>query len=961
MLRVVALLLTVITGVSGLVYEVSWQKYLATLLGSHSEATASVLGIFLAGLSAGYALFGRVTNRLVERAAREGRSPRLFLAYGLVEIGIGLYALCFPWLFAGIRALSVAVPHAAGGLGLAFDVVLVAVLLGPPTVLMGGTIPILTQALSHDIEDATRFHALVYACNTIGAFAGALLGSFLLIPALGLSGTMMWMSTANLAAGGVFALFEWRAPVATGKLAREGAPQVAGMRLYASVGLLSGFALMVLQNVFIRLGGLSLGSSEYTFATIVAVFVLCIALGSFAVSLAPRIPRLTLLFNQVALVAYLTFLYLQLEKMPLWAYVLRSRFGNSDADFLPFNLSIFAAFAVVIGPAAILSGAVLPLLFHQLRREVGDLGATAGRLYSWNTLGSLLGALIGGYALLSVLDLHHVYRLAIAALAVGAVLLAVRLLSRTAAAASAAGLAVAMLGIALFPAWNPAYSSWGLFRHRERKDVSFEAIDTAADEMIGNPGSRVIFHDDDPTASVAVLEIDRADGSFSRSIISNGKGDGDTHDDYATMAMAALVPALMVEDPERVFVVGFGTGVTVGEFASMDSVREVTVAEISPGVVEAAPYFDFSNRGVSEHPKVEIVSSDAYRSLIRSRGLYDVIASEPPNPWVTGVEMLFSQEFIAAAREHLSPDGVYLQWYHQYETDEEAVSLVLRTFASVFDRVAVWYGLGPDLLVLGFNDDEFVPTPESVARHMQMLDLRAGFERCGIDTLSALLAHELLPVGVVAASDFTGRVHTLYRPTLNHVAGRAFFRGAAGRLPGITSGEAAAVGARNSLLRRHLRDAANSDPERARLDATREACRQRNGLCLALLVEWKHLDPDSEALREVLATINDEPGARYGGEIPKSVFARLVSHTAPSRSRASISVSSASEASRLYRWFYRYPAPFDPDPLVALWGRCVGREADCAAGLAEARRLRPKQGIDPDRTISGSNRKPVKE
>ena len=86
---------------------------------------------------------------------------------------------------------------------------------------------------------------------------------------------------------------------------------------------------------------------------------------------------------------------------------------------------------------------------------------------------------------------------------------------------------------------------------------------------------------------------------------------------------------------------------------------------------------------------MNVVSSDAYRSLIQSDGVYDVIASEPPNPWVTGVEMLFSQQFLSAAREHLSPQGVYLQWYHQYETDERAVSLVLRTFASVFGRVAV--------------------------------------------------------------------------------------------------------------------------------------------------------------------------------------------------------------------------------------------------------------------------------
>ena len=948
MLRLVALLLTVGTGFSGLVYEVGWQKYVATLLGSHSEATASVLGIFLAGLSVGYALFGRVTNRLVTRAAREGRAPRLFLTYGVVEGAIGVYALGFPWLFGWVRSLSLSIPHAAGGLGFAFDVVLVALLLGPPTVLMGGTIPLLTQALSRDLEHATRFHALVYACNTIGGFAGALVGSFVLIPALGLSGTMIWMSMLNLVAGGLFALFEGRGGDTRRVAVREaagGAAAIPGFRRYAVVGLLCGFALMVLQNVFIRLGGLSLGSSEYTFATVVAVFVLCIAVGSFAVSLAPRIPRRAPLWNQIVLVVYLGLLYPYLEKMPLWAYVLRSRFDNSDADFLPFQLSTFLALAVVIGPAAILSGAVLPLLFHHLRRQVGDLGAVAGRLYSWNTLGSLLGALIGGYALLAVLDLHHVYRLALLALAAGAAILAFSLTSRGLGLVTGSLLVVAMLAVSLLPAWNPAYSVWGLFRHRNQKDVAFATIDAAADAMLEDPKRRVLFHDDDPAASVAVLEIEHAGGKNSRSIISNGKGDGDTIADYVTMAMAALVPSLMVEAPRKVFIVGLGTGVTVGEFAVQDSVEEVTVAEISSGVIEAARYFDSANHGVSGHSKVRIVPGDAYRAIMQSDDRYDVIASVPSNPWVTGVEMLFSREFLSAVREHLTPEGVYVHWYHQYETDERAVALVLRTFTSVFDRVAVWYGQGPDLLLLGFNDDGFLPTPEGVARRMADPALEAGLERSGIHTLSALLAHELLPVGVTAVREADGPIHTLDRPLLNHLAGRAFFRGASGQLPEVEDGEAVEVGARNSLLRRHLQLPQGVDARTAREEATREACRYRKGLCVALVVEWKHLAPDSPALGELLATINEEHGLRYEGEIPETLLHSLVRITSPSSARATVPLAQAAQASLLYRRFFRYPAPFDSEPLVALWQRCSRPQNRCAEGLEQARRLRPPDRI----------------
>jgi spermidine synthase len=948
MLRLVALLLTVGTGFSGLVYEVCWQKYVATLLGSHSEATASVLGIFLAGLSLGYALFGRVTKQLVTRADREARAPRLFLTYGAVEAAIGVYALGFPWLFGWVRSLSLGIPHAVGGLGFAFDVVLVALLLGPPTVLMGGTIPLLTQALSRDLEHATRFHALVYACNTIGGFAGALVGSFALIPTLGLSGTMLWMSALNLAAGGLFALFEARGGDTGREAVRDAAAEatsIAGLRSYALVALLCGFALMVLQNVFIRLCGLSLGSSEYTFATVVAVFVLCIAVGSFAVSIAPRIPRRAPLWNLVLLVAYLGLLYPFLEKMPLWAYVLRSRFDNSDAAFLPFQLSTFLAFAALIGPAAILSGAVLPLLFHHLRRQLGGLGAVAGSLYSWNTLGSLLGALIGGYALLSVLDLHHVYRLALLALAAGAAILAFSLAARGLGLVSVSALAVAMLGIGLLPAWNPAYSVWGLFRHRDQKDVAFATIDASAEAMLEDPTRRVLYYDDDPAASIAVLEIEHAGGKISRSIVSNGKGDGDTIADYVTMAMAALVPSLLVEAPRKVFVVGLGTGVTVGEFAVQDSVEEVTVAEISSAVIEAVPYFDSANHGVSRHPKVRIVEGDAYRAILQSDERYDIIASEPSNPWVTGVEMLFSREFLSAAREHLTPEGVYVHWYHQYETDEQAVALVLRTFASVFDRVAVWYAQGPDLLLLGFNDDDLFPTPESVARRMADPALAAGLERAGIRTLSALLAHELLPMGVTALREPDGPIHTLDRPLLNHLAGRAFFRGAAGRLPEVEDGEAVELGARNSLLRRHLKQTQGVDAGTAREAATREACLYRKGLCVALLVEWKHLEPDSPALRELLATRNDEHAQRYEGEIPETLLPSLLRITSPSSARAAVPLDQVEQASLLYRRFFRYPAPFDSEPLIALWQRCSRPPERCAEGLERALRLRPPDRI----------------
>ncbi len=316
MIRLTALLLTVLTGFSGLVYEVAWQKYLAMLLGSHAEATAAVLGIFLGGLSAGYALFGRLTRRVVERAQRLGEAPRLLYIYALVETGIGLYALLFPWIFGWAQQLSPLGPTGTGT-GFAFDVGLSALLLGPPTVLMGGTIPILTLALAGDLDRATRVHAWVYGTNTAGAFAGALAGGFVLIPVLGLDSVLYTMGCVNLVAAAAFAQLDRSAREIAPDLSPSPVAQmVPRLGAWATVALLAGFAMMTLQTILNRIGGLAFGSSQFTFAMVVAVFVLCIALGSLGVSAFARIPRGFIVGSQWLLVLLLFPLYVLMGDAP---------------------------------------------------------------------------------------------------------------------------------------------------------------------------------------------------------------------------------------------------------------------------------------------------------------------------------------------------------------------------------------------------------------------------------------------------------------------------------------------------------------------------------------------------------------------------------------------------------------------------------------------------------------------
>jgi spermidine synthase len=439
---------------------------------------------------------------------------------------------------------------------------------------------------------------------------------------------------------------------------------------------------------------------------------------------------------------------------------------------------------------------------------------------------------------------------------------------------------------------------------------------------------------------VAVIEA-RTPDTVERAILTNGKPDGSTGTDYPTMALAALVPALFAASPERAFVIGYGTGVTVGELAALDSIRSVRVAEISPGVIEAAPLFEDKNQGALASGKTEVIVSDAYRALLRSGERYDVIASEPSNPWVTGVEMLFSQEFLQAARDHLQPGGVYAQWFHLYENSTPVIELVLRTYASVFDHVAVWYALGPDLLLLGFVDpDEGVDLGHLQARAAQP-DFAAGLRRAGIDHLPQLLGHELLPLDVVNAAGFQGDVQTLLHPVLSYRAGRAFFLGQMAALPPTAGPAAAAAGARNSLLGRFVAASGGALPDAVHEQLVNHVCAQNPVLCATLTAKWMRDVPESGAREAMLVPLRQNPvWAKHLGA-PK--LATLAALFGPSG--AVPGAASPEEAQRLtdlFVTYYHHGTPFSRAVLAAVWQRCAEHEPRgrrCQSGLraAEAR------------------------
>jgi spermidine synthase len=927
MVRPLVLLLTLCTGFTGLAYEITWQKYLAILLGAHSEATASVLGLFLGGLSLGYWLFGNATRALVERGRRTGRPAPLLIFYGAVEASIGAWCLLFPLLFRLVRHVSLWLP--GGSAGFAVDVALAAVLILPGATLMGATIPVLTQALARSLADATRVHALIYGWNTVGAFAGALATGFFLIEWRGLDGVLRTMGIVNLAVGATIAALGLRRAALAPLDSPDAPPLRAGLfAVYGTAALLVGFAMMVLQTIVIRVGGLAFGSSEYTFTMAVAVFVLCIALGSFIVSGRSAIRRRTLVVSLWCLALLFAGLYLVLPTAPYWAHLLRVLFRDMNAAFYPYYAAAFGFLLFVLAPPVVLAGAILPLLFHTLRHEVGDLGSQAGRLYSVNTLGSLLGALIGGYLLLIWLDLHQVYRIAVGALVLAASVVSLHQLPRLRLVAAAA-LLLGIGALAALPAWQPEYLAAGVFRVRQPVKWTYEGPGALLDRMEGE----ISFYDDDPNASVAVLDTLWND-TLTRSIVVNGKSDSNTFGDYTTTTLLALLPALFAPRVEHAFVIGYGTGITAGVLAELDETQRVTIAEISSGVIAAAPLFDFANQDVSTNPKLRVVHSDAYRALLRGGRDYDVIVSEPSNPWVTGIEQLYSREFLEAARDRLTPSGVYCQWFHVYEMNAEVMALALKTFTSVFDHVAVWSASPSDLILLGFRDPGGATDLARLEQRFRRPDFSAVAARLRIRDLGSLLAHETLPVDVLNVMDLPGPTHSLYRPRLSFEAGRAFFVGAQGRLPFTGYGRAAEVGAANSLLARYVAALEGERREAVRGEVASYACEKQLPGCGALTAAWGSEDAGSPAYRALAARL-----ARRGSNFLRGL--RALRDGSPDDD-SSIDPRVAMGLTRLFLEQYAHSEPLRADELLKIWRHCGVRPSDverCRSGLRTAEAL----------------------
>jgi spermidine synthase len=755
-----------LSGFSGLIYESLWTHYLKLFLGHAAYAQTLVLAIFMGGLAVGSWTASRRSRVWVN----------LLRAYALAEFGIGLVALLFHPVFIAITdlAFTQVLPalNSPGAVTL-FKWILGSAMILPQSIVLGMTFPLMAGGFMRiHRERPGASIALLYFCNSIGGAVGVLVSGFYLVPHLGLAGTGIVAGVINLALASVV----WR--VATGTQ-QSGAPEEsaedasaarpeadAPFLVLVAVSLLTGTASFIYEIGWTRMLSLVLGSSTQAFELMLSAFILGLALGGLWIrrqidTLAN--PFRFLGFVQIgmgALALATLALYTSMFLVMRW---LIATLPKTDLGYLTFNFASHAIAMVIMLPATFLAGSTLPLITLILvRSRRGE--SSIGSVYGANTVGAIAGVLFAVHVGLPMLGLKYV-------IAAGAGLdmaLGLMLLWRDRARSSrglALPAAVAVVAMAVILAavqFDTRLMVSGVFRTNQ------QALSDAA---------AIVFHRDGKTATVAVT-----DDGINVAIRTNGKIDASVNVaesappslDEPTQVLSGALPLLLHPSARRAINVGLGSGMTSHVLLSAPSLEAVDTVEIERAMVEGAERFLPRNTRTYTDPRSNIIIDDAKTYLSTYDRRYDIIISEPSNPWVSGTASLFSNEFYRVARRHLAPDGVFVQWLQLYEFDIDLVASVLKALGQHFDDYAIYVPARGDILIVAVVGRS-VPEPSTGIDANP--EFKALLRRVNIRTPQDLATRKiadkrllqpwLATVAIPANSD--------YRPTLDHRANRARF------------------------------------------------------------------------------------------------------------------------------------------------------------------------------------------
>ncbi len=771
-----------VSGAAGLIYEVVWSDLLGLLVGGTTATHTVVLAAFMGGLALGNRLGGPIADR----------TSRPLRLYARLEAISGMLALLSPAMatLAGdvYVALAPAPESALSFFDLPLRLALAAAAILPGAVAMGGTLPALVRATSERLGDLGSTVGWLYFIHSLGATLGAFGAGFVLVPTFGLDLALIASGVLYLLLALVATLLDLLArSKPTVEPSAGAAPLPEHARAYPpalrraalQAVFISGIATMIVEVVWTRVLALTMGGSAQAFSIMLCTFIGGIALGGL---IAARVAggdrdafRPLLIAESVAAGSLIVLLPFY-ERLPLILHDLAGSVAR-EASAYPLYLAIctFVALLAMAVPT-IAMGATLPLASRVATARHDEAGRGVGSTFSINTVGNVLGAALGGLVLVPTLGLELALRAGAAVLLLSALRLA--LVGATAGwyrRPSVVALGTLALLLVLAPRWSPALIHAGLYRSLDTDYGSTEDFRSSTDNV------QFLFTEDDAEATVSVVE----NAAGHRLLRIDGKSDASNRGDVPTQVLVSQLPLLFHPTAKRVLVVGLGSGISVGTLLAHD-VERIDVVEISPAVARASRFFDPWSGAPLNDPRVHLHIQDA-RSFMRTSpagARWDVIVSEPSNPWQPGSAKLFTEEYFQLLASRLAPGGVMSQWVQTYEVSDSVVGIVLGTYASVFPEARVFNSRGNDLVLVAALGE----LPVDLAR------LKATLERPAIAREMARLHPDgepmdmlsFLALEVMGAARFRAYFgsrerlvlrHTDRFPVLQYEAPRAFFVG----------------------------------------------------------------------------------------------------------------------------------------------------------------------------------------
>lgn len=757
-------LLFALSGVSGLVYESIWTHYLKLFLGHAAYAQSLVLAIFMGGLAIGSYISSRYSPGW----------KNLLKAYALTEGLTGLMAFVFHEAFGFLVGLSHNSIFPALGSPTAIEIfkwTLSSLLIFPQTVLLGMTFPLMSAGIIRVFPDNPgKSVSLLYFANSIGAVIGVLVSGFVLIPLVGLPGTIRTAGIINIFVALIVLVVIKDAPAVP---AARQAPVKEGCRSLErkwfagllGASLVTGAASFIYEIGWIRMLSLVLGSSTHSFELMLSSFILGLALGGLWIQ--RRIDRLANPLSYLSLVQVLMGIF-AVSTLPVYGYTfevmqwLLGRLDKNNAGYLLFNLSSHALALVVMLPATFCAGMTLPLITLILfRRSQGE--RSIGAVYAANTTGAIVGVFFAIHVGMPVLGLKALLTAGAALdILLGAALVwgtssGFKTITRVVMTAAGAA-AIILTGIVV--ELDPQKMSSGVYRDGK--------ILRAGD-------STLVYHKDGKTSTVS---LNYRDGILS--IRTNGKVDagirfepsGEASQDESTMVLLAALPLSIYPEARTVANIGFGSGLTTHTFLGSPFVESVDTIEIEERIVEGARNFGtFVERAYSD-ARSRIYIEDAKTFFSSHKRKYDIIVSEPSNPWVSGVGGLFSEEFYSQIKRSLSDRGLFVQWVQLYEIDLNLVASIFKALSPYFDDYAVYAPNDLDLVIIAGNS---VGRPGG--QIFQFPALYKGLNRIGVKSLQDIEIRRIGGKRVLADffNSFQIRANSDYYPVLDQNAPRSRF------------------------------------------------------------------------------------------------------------------------------------------------------------------------------------------